>query len=109
MGYSGSMGGTGISPLTGLGGLAAIPVAVNGETEDKKLYTDRYEVFVNGDKVGEKVNRTQVEDAQYLESYLTNNGFEGFDYQVVGGHIEINTKEHSGLMKEILSSYLSIN
>lgn len=85
------------------------PMFVGGEGEGHtKLHMDRYEVFVNGDKVGEKIQRTQVEDPDYLESYLRENGFEGFDYEVVGDHIEINAEEDSNQMKEILSSYLSI-
>ena len=86
-----------------------VPIGIiendNGNT---KLFNDSYEVFVNGDKVGDKIQLTQVEDAQDLKPYLENNGFKDFDYEVVGDHIEIKAGEDSHHMKEILSSYLSI-
>lgn len=91
-----------------IGGFTVLPDGFGGGVEDARLNEDRYEVFVNGDKVGDKVQRTQVEDPEYLQSYLTENGFEGFDYEVVGGHIEIHTDQDTHHMKEILSSYLSI-
>lgn len=102
VGFPGNMTGDNI------GGLAAIPMAFGDGEGHTKLHVDRYEVFVNGEKVGNKVQRTQVEDAEYLQSYLRDNGFEGFDYEVVGDHIEIHTEENARNMKEILSSYLSI-
>jgi len=86
-----------------------IPIGFVGEDSGSaKLFQDRYEVFVNGDKVGEKTLLTQVEDAQDLEPYLKDNGFENFEYEVIGDHIEIKAKKDSHQMKEILSSYLSI-
>ncbi len=91
-----------------VGGFAAIPNSFGDGEGHTKLHMDRYEVFVNGNKVGEKIQRTQVEDPEYLQTYLGENGFEGFDYEVVGDHIEIWTDENSHHMKEILSSYLSI-
>ena len=90
-------------------GPIGIPVVPLEEgSGDTKLFHDRYEVFVNGDKVGEKTLLTQGEDAQDLEPYLKDNGFKNFDYEVTGDHIEIKVKEDSHQMKEILSSYLSI-
>lgn len=93
-----------------VGGFPVVPPIIDDgdEAGQGKLSMDRYEVFVNGDKVGEKIQRTQVEDPEYLEIYLNENGFEGFEYEVVGDHIEIRASEDSGQMKEILSSYLSI-
>lgn len=102
LGFPGNMAGNNI------GGFAAIPPGFRDADGYTKLHMDRYEVFVNGDKVGEKIQRTQVEDPEYLQSYLRDNGFEGFDYEVVGDHIEIHSDEDSNHMKEILSSYLSI-
>ena len=102
LGFPGNMTGNNI------GGFTVLPDIPGDNTRDGKLIEDRYEVFVNGDKVGDKVQRTQVEDPEYLQSYLTENGFEGFDYEVVGDHIEINTDQDTHHMKEILSSYLSI-
>ncbi|HHX61927.1 MAG TPA: hypothetical protein GX707_14655 [Epulopiscium sp.] len=91
-----------------VGGFAAMPFGFDDGEGRTKLYVDRYEVFVNGDKVGEKIQRTQVEDPEYLQSYLTQNGFESFDYQVVGDHIEIHSHQDSHQIKQILSTYLSI-
>lgn len=92
----------------GNGPLGMLVVPVEESSDSIKLFHDRYEVFVNGDKVGEKTLLTQVEDAQDLKSYLEDNGFSGFNYEVIGDHIEIKNKEDSHHMKEILSSYLSI-
>jgi len=86
-----------------------IPIAfVDESSSDVKLFNDRYEVFVNGDKVGEKTLLSLADDAQDLEPYLKDNGFQDFAYEVTGDHIEIQAKENSHQMKEILSSYLSI-
>lgn len=88
-----------------IGGFASL----GSSDSQTKLYTDRYEVFVNGDKVGDKIQRTQVEDPDYLEIYLKEQGFQDFHYEVVGDHIEIRSLEDTEQIKNILSGYLSIN
>ena len=101
--YAGNIGSTADNGLTG------IPIIPLGEdNHDAKLSQDRYEVFVNGDKVGNKILLTQTDDTHDLDSYLQTNGFTDFEYKVTGDHIEIKTKQESNDMKEILSSYLSI-
>lgn len=101
--YAGNVGNTSDN------GLVGVPILPIGEeNHDMKLSQDRYEVFVNGDKVGNKILLTQTEDAHDLHSYLESNGFTDFEYQVIGDHIEIQTKQESGHMKGILSSYLGI-
>ncbi len=91
-----------------VGGFPLVAPMFSDDDSNAKLHVDRYEVFVNGDKVGDKIQRTQVEDPEYLQSYLNENGFEGFDYEVIGDHIEIRANQDANHMKEILSSYLSL-
>lgn len=108
--YEGYLGFTGNTTDNNMGALPIIPAVFDGGegASQGKLCEDRYEVFVNGDKVGDKIQRTQVEDSAYLQSYLQKNGFKGFNYEVQGDHIEIQTDQDPRHMKEILASYLSL-
>ena len=101
--YAGNMGST---TDNGLMGIPIVPVGE--ENSDTKLSHDCYEVFVNGDKVGNKILLTQTDDTQDLKSFLKDKGYEDFDYEVIGDHIEIKAGEDSNYMKEMLSSYLGI-
>lgn len=103
--YAGNAG-IGNTTNNNFAGIVVMPI---GDDESNvKLAHDTYEVFVNGDKVGNKVLLTQTDDVNDLNSYLKDNGFENFEYKVIGDHIEIKADEESDNMKEILSSYLEL-
>jgi hypothetical protein len=91
----------------GFNGLIGVPVS-NSVMSDVKMSSDVYEVFVNGDKVGEKVLVTQVERPEDIKDILNDYGFNNFQFNVEGNSIVIGTDEQSQKMKEILSAYLSI-
>ena len=59
------------------------------ENDSLKLSTDSYEVFVNDDKVGNKLLLTQTDDPNDLNDFLENNGFKNFKVNVVGNSIII--------------------
>ncbi|NLM12827.1 MAG: hypothetical protein GX209_03655 [Epulopiscium sp.] len=91
----------------GFNGLIGVPLS-NSAMNDVKMSSDVYEVFVNHDKVGEKVLLTQAEKPEDIHELLKDYGFYDFKLNVVGNSIEIETNEQPQKMKEILSSYLAI-
>lgn len=100
-GNTGSAGGSGSSYVPDV-------VGFDDDGGQMKLSEDAYEVFVNGDKVGNKIMLTQTDNPEDLEDYLKDQGFKDFKAEIVGGHIHIEANEESHKMKEILSSYLDI-
>lgn len=96
-----------ISNNDNLPGAAIAPTEID-ENHHSKISNDSYEVFVNDDKVGNKILLTQTDDAKDLNQYLEENGFNHFKVNVLGDSIVIETNERPHKMKEILSSYLDI-
>ncbi|NLK22397.1 MAG: hypothetical protein GX308_10085 [Epulopiscium sp.] len=86
---------------------ATVAIPVPYEDNGTKVSNDTYEVFVNDDKIGEKVLLTQTDDPEDINGYLENNGFNNFKVNVLGDSIVIETNERPHKMKEILSSYLN--
>lgn len=103
--YAGNAG-VGNTTNNNFAGIAIMPIP--DRDNNLKLAQDTYEVFVNGDKVGNKVLLTQADDTNDLNSYLKDNEFQNYEYKIVNGHIEIETDDDSHKMKEILSSYLQL-
>lgn len=88
-------------------GLVGVPVS-DSDDNNLKMSNDTFEVFVNDDKVGNKELLTQTDDAEDLNGYLKDNGFNNFKVNVLGNSIVIETNERPQKMKEMLSSYLDI-
>ncbi|WP_058486185.1 hypothetical protein [Defluviitalea phaphyphila] len=101
------IGNTGHPGTTGSGYIPDI-IALKNDEDNIGLLKDIYQVFVNGDKVGEKILLTQTDKPEDLEKYIKDQGFKNFKVDITGGHINIEAKEDSKKMKEILSTYLSI-
>lgn len=88
-------------------GFIGVPLS-NSVINDVKMSSDVYEVFVNNDKVGDKVLLTQAEKPEDINDLLKEYGFNNFQMNTVGNSIMIETNERPQKMKEILSTYLSI-
>ena len=72
-----------------------------------KISSESYEVFVNNDKVGNKILLTQTDNPEDLNDFLKNNGFKDYKLNMSGNRIVIESNERPQQMKEILSTYLS--
>ncbi|KRQ87135.1 hypothetical protein ABG79_00933 [Caloramator mitchellensis] len=75
-----------------------------------KIEHDNYEVYVDGEFIGEKVLITQNEKPEDITAYLTKEGYKDFQFQVEGNKIFINTinRELSEGMRSHLEVYLNI-
>lgn len=77
---------------------------------DMKNAHDHYEVYVNGDFVGDKTILAQNEDIFDIENYLSQQGFADFSTELDGDHFIISTENPADAqaMKDALSVYLQI-
>ncbi|WP_456277386.1 hypothetical protein [Bacillus sp. AK128] len=80
------------------------------ENTDMKLNHDRYDVYVNGEFVGNKVLLTQSEDITDVNDFLKTQGFKGFEGRLDGDHYELHVadEQSSNEMREALQIYLQI-
>jgi len=71
---------------------------------------DSYEVYVNGDYVGNKSLITQGEEISDIDKHLQLQGFKDFDEEVMGNHVDINTEDlvEAKRIKQNLNVYLTI-
>ncbi|MBC8059663.1 MAG: hypothetical protein H7Y18_03255 [Clostridiaceae bacterium] len=71
---------------------------------------DSYEVYVNGDYVGNKSLLAQGEEISDIDKHLQLEGFRTFDEEVMGNHVDINTNdlEEARRIKQNLNVYLRI-
>ena len=71
---------------------------------------DSYEVYVNGDYVGNKSLITQGEEISDIDKHLQLQGFKNFDEEVMGNHVDINTEDlvEAKRIKQNLNVYLTI-
>jgi len=71
---------------------------------------DSYEVYVNGDYVGNKDLITQGEEISDIDKHLQLEGFKNFDEEVMGNHVDINTNDLADAkrIKQNLNVYLRI-
>lgn len=74
-----------------------------------KLNQDRYEVYVNGDYVGEKSLLVQTDDITDVDDFLHQEGYTEFASDLDGDHYNINADEASQEdLKNNLKLYLKI-
>ncbi len=73
-----------------------------------KIPHDGFQVFVNGDYVGDKALLTQTESPDDLEHYLKVQGLEGFRWELVGNRMSVEA-DHGveAAVKEALHVYLN--
>ncbi|MFC5465726.1 hypothetical protein [Lederbergia graminis] len=66
---------------------------------DAKLYEDRYQLYVNGDYIGDKTLKNMSDNLSDVDSFLKNKGFRQFKSQLEGDHynIEASTDEAEGI------------
>ena len=94
------------------GNISGIPFYSTGDDgkNDSTNNHDSYEVYVNGDYVGNKSLITQGEEISDIDKHLQLQGFKNFDEEVMGNHVDINTEdlvEAKGIKKN-LNVYLTI-
>lgn len=93
-------------------GWMGVPFLMYGgikELDGVKISNERYQVYVNGDFIGNKDILTQNDDVFDLEKYLTNQGFHDFETKLEGNRFQIKAgKEQSKHMKDTLNVYLHI-
>lgn len=72
-------------------------IGVSGDQHEQedKLYHDSYEVFVNGDYVGNKILLTQVERLSDVDQHLKANNFNNFKVETIGNRVDIKTDDLS--------------
>lgn len=92
---------------SGLYGGAFIFDEIHSST-DTKLNHDRYDVYVNGEFVGNKTLLTQSESISDVNDFLQTQGYQNFEAKLDGDHYEfqVDDNEASSGMKEALQIYL---
>jgi len=83
---------------------------IYNEKSEGLINHDSYEVYVNGDYVGNKSLITQGEEISDIDKHLQLEGFKTFDEEVLGNHVDINTKDldEAKRIKQNLNVYLKI-
>lgn len=81
----------------------------SGENDLKSMH-DHYDVYVNGDFIGQKVLVSPSEEVDDISSYLHNCHFEDFTASLDGDHyhIQADTNDTANLIKGQLEAYLNI-
>ena len=86
-------------------GLMAAYVSTNFDTSTK-LSHDRYEVYVNGDFVGQKNLLSTREDVTSVNEFLHSHGYNDFLSNIDGDHYHIQTEKKERELKQALQIYL---
>lgn len=86
--------------------------AIWGNDDDdkaQKLNEDRYEVFVDGHYIGDKVLYTQYEDESTIADFLETQGFADIRVEKDGDHIIVRShnKEEAMKMTRAIEVYLN--
>jgi len=86
-----------------------IPFINNGFNADAdvKLNEDQYEVYVNGNFVGNKTLKTQGENLSDIDDFLKNQGFSNFSTSIEGNHYNIHTNDLNNDIPGALSVYFN--
>lgn len=79
---------------------------LNHQDNDTKLNHDRYEVYVNGDYVGQKPLLTASEDISSVNDFLHAQGYNNFIAQLDGDHYNIQSDHKDHELKQALKIYL---
>lgn len=72
---------------------------------DMKLNQDRYEVYVNGEFLGEKSLKTQGEKLSDIDDFLVLQGISDFSSSCEGDHYNITTDGNKNSIVHALSIY----
>jgi hypothetical protein len=78
-----------------------------GADSDVKLNEDRYEVYVNGNFVGQKSLKNQGENLSDIDDFLRLQGFSNFTTSVDGDHYMIHISNHDDDISNALSVYFN--
>lgn len=87
------------------------PIAFHiNDKNNSKIQHDSYEVYVDGEYIGEKILFAQNEKPEDIPAYLTKEGYKDFQFQIEGSKIFINTinRKISEEMRNHLEVYLNI-
>ncbi|QFT90992.1 hypothetical protein FIU87_20290 [Bacillus sp. THAF10] len=72
-----------------------------------KLSHDRYEVYVNGDFVGQKNLLSHKEDVTSVNEFLEAQGYHNYLSNINGDHYYIQTEKREHELKQALQIYLN--
>lgn len=77
--------------------------------QGSKLNQDRYEVFVDGEYVGDKVLYAQNEDESSVADFLEKQGYDQVKVEKDGDHIIVHSHDHdeAAKMRHALEVYLN--
>ncbi|MCE7791376.1 hypothetical protein K8O68_02930 [Salipaludibacillus sp. CUR1] len=95
-----------------INGIPGLPIFFGyiGENEDAyaKLYEAQYEMFVNGDYVGDHTLYAEKEEATDIADFLETQGFSHIEIDVEGDHILINcqTEKDAERVEEAVKVFL---
>lgn len=76
------------------------------DTTSSKLAHDRYDVYVNGDFVGQKTLLSPREDVTSVNEFLHTQGYNDFITHLDGDHYNIQTTKRENELKQALQIYL---
>lgn len=84
--------------------------SIDDEKSESRIDHDSYEVYVNGDYVGNKSLMVQGEEISDIDKHLQLEGFKTFNEEVMGNHVDINTNdlEEARRIKQNLNVFLRI-
>jgi transcriptional regulator of NAD metabolism len=89
------------------GTMLGIAAFVNSSFDSStKLAHDRYEVYVNGDFVGQKCLLSTREDVTSVNEFLHAQGYNDFLSNIDGDHYHIQTTKKERELKQALQIYL---
>ncbi|MFC4619925.1 hypothetical protein ACFO4N_14525 [Camelliibacillus cellulosilyticus] len=76
------------------------------EAETDNNIPDRYEIYVNGDYIGTKLNGLNPNLFEDIDHFLYEQGFREYDVAIDGDLFKINTLNDNPELKEVLHIYL---
>lgn len=79
----------------------------NTSEANVKLNEDQYDVYVNGNLVGQKALKNQGENLSDIDDFLRVQGISNFSSSLNGDHYVITTNEQSTEIEEALSFYFN--
>jgi hypothetical protein len=85
-------------------------IPVNHEMESDagiKLNEDQYDIYVNGDLVGQKTLKNAGENLSDIDDFLRNQGIKKFTTSLNGDHYVIQTDQDNTDITDALSVYFN--
>ncbi|CAG9620072.1 hypothetical protein [Sutcliffiella rhizosphaerae] len=90
------------------GSMFGVAAMLNGNFDSStKLSHDRYEIYVNGDFVGQKYLLSPREDVTSVYEFLHTHGYYDFLSNIDGDHFHIETTKKERELKHALQIYLN--